>query len=79
MKDMKTSTAPASAATPKAKIRPVTVGLPEPLYRRVRILCASRDQTLGSFFTALCEQATQDLSELGDLIGGESQADDEAA
>jgi len=55
--------------TKTAKVRPVTVAIPEDLLRRVRILCASRDQTLGSFFTTLCEQAVSVLpAELADLM-----------
>ena len=68
---MNTSSSDTAASTPRtgAKVRPVTIGLPEPIYRRVRILCASRDQTLGSFFTSLCEQAVGALpAELADVV-----------
>ena len=74
---MNNATAPTPTATTKItpKVRPVTIGLPEPIYRRVRILCASRDQTLGSFFTALCEQAVSALpNELADVLASAEEA-----
>ena len=68
---MNTAKSAAADSTPKTnpKVRPVTIGLPEGIYRRVRILCASRDQTLGSFFTGLCEAAVGSLKdELADVM-----------
>lgn len=55
--------------TSKPNVRPLTVGVPEDLYRRVRIFCASRDITLSAFVTTLFAQATADLpTELADML-----------
>ena len=53
----------------KPNVRPLTVGVPEDLYRRVRIFCASRDITLSAFVTSLFDKATADLpQELADVL-----------
>jgi hypothetical protein len=60
---MKTSTSSKSSA------RPLTVAVPDPVYRRVRIYCASRDITLSAFVTQLFEKAVADLgTELADVM-----------
>jgi len=53
----------------KPTVRPLTVGVPEAVYRRVRIYCASRDITLSAFVTTLFDKATADLpTELADVM-----------
>lgn len=53
----------------KPTARPLTVAVPDPVYRRVRIYCASKDLTLSAFVTSLFERATADLpAELADVM-----------
>jgi len=55
--------------TSKPSVRPLTVAVPDALYRRVRIYCASRDMTLSAFVTTLFERAVADLpNELADVM-----------
>lgn len=50
-------------------VRALTVAVPDNVYRRVRIYCASRDITLSAFVTQLFEKAVADLgTELADII-----------
>lgn len=53
----------------KPSARPVTLAFPEPLFRRMRLWCASRDLTMSAFVTDVVAAAVADLpAELADII-----------
>ncbi len=54
---------------PSTASRPVTLAFPEPLFRRMRLWCASRDLTMSAFVTDVVAAAVADLpAELADVM-----------